>query len=101
MCLAHDVVTLHHSGVGPDGLPMGHFRSYIRRLPVRLEEARGHMADSTWKRFFQFAGRPGSRFPSLDELERLPRAVPFTSAQKTMVDSLYQRFSAPSPEPCS
>ena len=69
MCLAHDVVTLHHSGVGPDGSPMGHFRSYIRRLPVRLEEARGHIADSTWKRFFQFAGRKGSRFPSLDEPE--------------------------------
>ena len=57
------------------------------------------MADSTWKRFFQFAGRPGSRFPSLDEPERLPRAVPFTSAQRTLVDSLYQRFSAPSPGP--
>ena len=99
MCLAHDVVTLHHSSVGPDGLPVGHFKSYIRRLPVRLEEARGHIADSTWRRFLQFASRPRSRFPNLDELDKLPRAVPFTSAQRTMVDSLYQRFSAPSPEP--
>jgi hypothetical protein len=97
MCLSHDVVTLHHSGVGLDGLPMGHFWSYIRRLPVRLAEARGDIVENTWKRFFAFAARAGSRFPSLDAPDRLPRAVLFTSAHVAMADYLYQRFSAPSP----
>jgi hypothetical protein len=51
------------------------------------------------RRFFEFAARPRSQFPSLDEPDRLPKAALFTSAQVVMVDSLYQRFSALSPGP--
>ena len=80
---------------------MGHFQSYIRLLPVRLEEARGHIAESTWGRFLWLAGRLRSRFPDLNEPDKLLRAVLFTSAQRTMVDSLYQLFKAPSPGPVS
>jgi hypothetical protein len=70
---------------------------FISYPSVHLEQARGHIAEHTWERFFKFARRLGSRFPSLDEPARLPRAAMFTSAQRTTVDSLYQRFSDLSP----
>ena len=71
VCLAYDFILVCKLCV-VEGLIMMQFKTYIRRLPVIIDAARGHICDNTWTGFIAFTRLPGSRFSSRDGDDWVP-----------------------------